>query len=311
MRTFLIAGIAVAALGALTAIAAGQNEVTNNFKYNSGQDVQPIFEGWSHNPDGTFDMHFGYLNRNWVEEPAVPIGPNNNIDPGGPDRGQPAYFYPRTNRNLFAVTVPKDFGKKEVTWTLTVNGKTEKAVGWLQPEWEIDKAGGASVGGRQDEEFKKNKAPVLNVEASATSITMPAALTLTSNVTDDGLPKPVTGPRKAPVGQETPPLLQGGVSDAPVNVPQVAGRGRQAGAAGAAGGGTPPALTVTWMVWRGPAGADIQPRTAPVKDGKAQATVKFSKPGEYVLRAGANDRLLTTYKEVHVTVRGGQTSNQH
>jgi hypothetical protein len=309
MRTFVIAGIAVAALGALTAIAAGQNEIDNNFKYNSGQDVQPVFEGWSRNPDGTFDMHFGYLNRNWVEEPAVSIGPGNSIEPGGPDRGQPAYFYTRTNRNLFAVTVPKDFGKKEVTWTLTVNGKTDKAVGWLQPEWEIDKAGGASLGGRQDAEFKNNKAPVLNVEAPAPSITLPATLTLTSNVTDDGLPKPATGPRKAPVGQETPPLLQGGVNDAPVNVPQVAGPGR--GAGGPGGGGTPPALTVTWMVWRGPAAADFQPRTAPVKDGKAQTTVKFSKPGEYVLRAGASDRLLTSYKEVRVTVRGGQTSNQH
>src|SRR3954469_22775208 len=76
-----------------------QVEIQNNFKYNSGQDVQPIFEGWSRNPDGSFDMHFGYLNRNWVEEPTAPIGPNNNIDPGGPDRGQPTYFYPRTNRN--------------------------------------------------------------------------------------------------------------------------------------------------------------------------------------------------------------------
>jgi hypothetical protein len=309
MRTFLIAGIAVAALGALTVIAAGQNEIDNNFKYNSGQDVQPVFEGWSRNPDGTFDMHFGYLNRNWVEEPAVPIGPNNSVEPGGPDRGQPAYFYTRTNRNLFAVTVPKDFGKKELTWTVTVNGKTDKAVGWLQPEWEIDKAGGASLGGRQDAEFKNNKAPVLNVEAAATSITLPATLALTSNVTDDGLPKPATGPRKAPVGQETPPLLQGGVNDAPVNVPQVAGPAP--GRGGGGGGGTPPALTVTWMVWRGPAGADFQPRTAPVKDGKAQTTVKFSKPGEYVLRAGASDRLLTSYKEVRVTVRGGQTSNQH
>jgi len=310
MRTFLIAGIAVAALGALTALAAGQNEIDNNFKYNSGQDVQPVFEGWSRNPDGTFDMHFGYLNRNWVEEPAIPIGPGNSIEPGGPDRGQPSYFYTRTNRNLFAVTVPKDFGKKEVTWTLTVNGKTDKAVGWLQPEWEIDKAGGASLGGRQDAEFKNNKAPVLNVEAGAPSITLPATLTLTSNVTDDGLPKPTTGPRKAPVGQETPPLLQGGVNDAPVNVPQVAGPTPGRGAGGG-GGGTPPALTVTWMVWRGPAGAEFQPRTAGVKDGKAQTTVKFSKPGEYVLRAGASDRLLTSYKEVRVTVRGGQTSNQH
>jgi hypothetical protein len=308
MRTFLSVGIVVAALGAWPTITAGQNEIENNFKYNSGQDVQPIFEGWSRNADGTFDMHFGYLNRNWVEEPSVPVGPSNSVEPGGPDRGQPAYFYPRTNRNLFTVTVPKDFGKKEVVWTLTVNGKTEKAVGWLQPEWEIDKAGGASVGGRQDEEYKKNKAPTLALDAPPSSVTMPATLTLVASVTDDGLPKPITGPRKAPVGQETPPLLQGGINDAPINVPQVAAPGR--GGRGA-GGGTPPAVTVTWMVWRGPAGATFEPRTSPVKDGKAQSVVRFSKPGEYVLRASASDRLLSTAKEVRVTVRGGQTSNQH
>src|SRR5436190_17240783 len=142
---WLVFLVGLAAAVSVPYSSSAQIEIQNNFKYNSGQDVQPIFEGWSRNPDGSFDMHFGYLNRNWVEEPTAPIGPSNSVEPGGPDRGQPAYFYPRTNRNLFAVTVPKDWGKKEVVWTLTVNGKTEKAVGWLQPEWEIDKAGGAGI----------------------------------------------------------------------------------------------------------------------------------------------------------------------
>ena len=39
--------------------------------------------------------------------------------------------------NAFA-PVPRDWGKKEVVWTLTLRGKTERAVGWLQPEWEIE-----------------------------------------------------------------------------------------------------------------------------------------------------------------------------
>ncbi len=41
--------------------------------------------------------------------PTIPVGPNNNIEPGGPDRGQPTFFYTRTNRNLFTVNVPKDW----------------------------------------------------------------------------------------------------------------------------------------------------------------------------------------------------------
>src|SRR5262245_48136357 len=76
-------------------------------KFNSGQSVQPMFEGWSKNPDGTFEMHFGYLNRNWIQTPHLPPGPDNAIEPGGPDRGQPTFFYPRLNRSLFSVTVPK------------------------------------------------------------------------------------------------------------------------------------------------------------------------------------------------------------
>ena len=33
--------------------------------YHSGQNVQPVFEGWEQNPDGSFNMVFGYLNRNY------------------------------------------------------------------------------------------------------------------------------------------------------------------------------------------------------------------------------------------------------
>jgi hypothetical protein len=64
-------------------------------KFVSGQDIQPYFEGWIKNADGSFDMVFGYMNRNWQEELAIAAGPDNTIDPGGPDRGQPTYFLPR------------------------------------------------------------------------------------------------------------------------------------------------------------------------------------------------------------------------
>ncbi|PYQ97710.1 MAG: hypothetical protein DMF97_13580, partial [Acidobacteria bacterium] len=64
-------------------------------KWASGQDVVPYFEGWIRNPDGSFDMVFGYFNRNWQEELAIPAGAGNFVEPGGPDRGQPTYFLPR------------------------------------------------------------------------------------------------------------------------------------------------------------------------------------------------------------------------
>jgi hypothetical protein len=278
---------------------AQQNEIDNNFKYNSGQDVQPVFEGWSHTPDGGYAMHFGYLNRNWVQELSIPVGPNNNFEPNGPDRGQPTYFYTRTQRNMFTVNVPKDWGKKELTWTIVANGKTQKAIAWLQPEWEIDPAGGANTGGRTDEVALKNKPPTLTVDATMTA-TVSSPLSLNAKYSDDGLPKPTTGQRKPAIGQETPPLLQGGVSDAPVNVPQIAPAAPRGG--GGRGQG-PQGPTVTWIVWRGPAGATFDPRVATVKDGAAQTSVVFPKPGEYVLRGRATDRMLTTIRDVRVTVK--------
>jgi hypothetical protein len=51
-------------------------------KFSSGQDVQPVFEGWLRNADGTFTMVFGYFNRNWQEELAIPAGPDNKLEPG-------------------------------------------------------------------------------------------------------------------------------------------------------------------------------------------------------------------------------------
>ena len=108
-------------------------------KLRTGQNIAPAFEGWEENPDGSFNMVFGYFNRNWEEQPHVPIGPNNNIEPGGPDQGQPTHFFPRRNKFVFRVRVPKDFADKELVWTLTVHGKTEKAYGTLKPDYKLDK----------------------------------------------------------------------------------------------------------------------------------------------------------------------------
>jgi len=54
--------------------------------YNFGQDVAPAYEGWEENADGSFNLLFGYMNRNWQEEIDVPIGPENNFEPDGPDQ---------------------------------------------------------------------------------------------------------------------------------------------------------------------------------------------------------------------------------
>ena len=79
----------------------------------SGQGVASVFEGYDVNPDGSFNMWFGYMNRNYEEEPDIPIGPDNNFQPGNADRGQPTHFAIRRHKDIFSVSVPKDFGDQK------------------------------------------------------------------------------------------------------------------------------------------------------------------------------------------------------
>src|SRR5471032_3637918 len=72
-------------IAALLLIAQLPTELPST-KFSSGQDVVPYFEGWIHNADGTFDLVFGYFNRNWREELAIPAGADNSVEPGNRPR---------------------------------------------------------------------------------------------------------------------------------------------------------------------------------------------------------------------------------
>ncbi len=121
------------------ALAAGAHSaVAQGLTYASGQSVSPSFEGWGTNPDGSFNLLFGYMNRNWEEEPDIPVGDNNMFSPGPDDRGQPTHFLPRRNRFVFKVQVPADFGEQELVWTVTVNGVEKVAYGSLRPDYFVD-----------------------------------------------------------------------------------------------------------------------------------------------------------------------------
>ena len=299
LRWLIRAGALVLVLAAPGGVNAQGNPDPLGFRFNSGQAVPPIFEGWSRNPDGSFAMWFGYINRNFVEVLQVPIGPDNKFEPGAPDRGQPTIFNTRIHRKAFNVTVPKDWGQRELVWTVTVRGETYKAIAWLQPEWEIDPI---YDGKTRNAESLKNKPPTMAVDQAAT-VTLPNTLTVTATVMDDGLPVPKKDPPKQAVGQETPPTLKPlpDQPEIPVNVPQIPTTG------GRGGGGNRPlqGLVVTWIAWRGPAAVSFD-STGPivVKDGKVVVTATFTKPGAYVLRGRASDGQLSDEKDVNVTVNG-------
>src|ERR1700680_4146376 len=105
--------------------------------HESGANITGAFEGWFKNPDGSFNLLLGYFNRNTKQELDVSIGPNNRIEPGGPDRGQPTHFLSGRQWGLFAVRVPADFGTKKITWTLVANGKTTVIPAGLNVDYEI------------------------------------------------------------------------------------------------------------------------------------------------------------------------------
>ncbi|MYI74864.1 MAG: hypothetical protein F4057_05965, partial [Acidobacteria bacterium] len=142
---------------ALVVVVTGSPEVTAQVTSSAvrGQNIAPVYEGWEKNPDGSFNLVFGYFNRNLGERIDIPVGPDNTIEPGGPDQGQPTHFYPRRSRFLFKIRVPADFGDKELVWTLTSNGQTEKAYASLLIDYFIDdtviqnnKGAGGGAGGQ-------------------------------------------------------------------------------------------------------------------------------------------------------------------
>lgn len=321
--------------GILLLLVFSAADAQTRFTYSTGQSVSPAYEGWWRNDDGSFTMFFGYMNSNWLQELDVPVGPENGIEPGGPDQGQPTHFYPRRSPFLFTIRVPKDFGTKELIWTLATNGKTEHAYASLKSDYQIDKqtisteVGGD--GGSLRDELRTNIPPELKVEGNDhRSVKVRAALELVAFAIDpDNLPprrdgKPQPGGPGQPAGGVRPP--------------RASSAGERAQGSNPASSGNPvynlpaatipnsgPGLRLSWMVFRGDARhaafepeqmktwTDTRPYAnspwsppyiipEPPADGKWVTRVTFDEPGTYVLRAVASDGSLFTYENVTVTV---------
>jgi hypothetical protein len=257
-------------------------------KFNSGQDVVPSFDGWLRNPDGTFTMVFGYLNRNYKEELAIPAGANNKVESavgqrGDADRGQPTWFLPRRHAWVFQVKVPADWGQKELVWTITSHGRTEKAYATLQMEQEIIPRLIMSRGNLSPGLDDPNKPPSISIEqvpAATLDGSVDNPVPLVALVTDDGLPKP-RAPKVVAASEPGKPVAQTNSAE---------GRPRIG-------------LNVTWSQYRGPAKVIFE-RSGPilVGGGKAVTAAHFSQPGVYVLRATANDGELSTTSDLTITV---------
>jgi hypothetical protein len=270
-----------------------------------GSSVTPALEGWYYDKDGTTRLLIGYFNRNTKQELDLPIGANNHIDPGGPDLGQPTHFLTGRQYGVFTIKVPKDFGTKKLTWTLVSNGQTNTITLHTKPDYVVEPF---------EDPANKNTPPVIRFQADGPTFTgppvgiaatyttiLPNPLTITTWMTDEG-PK--------------------------INIPEPSsnrgrGRGRGGADAGAAAGFTPPPpMSLTWSWFRGPAAMKFDNPKPPVtkeNDGKASVTVTFTEPGEYILRAQANDstgdggggfQCCWTNAHVRVTVKPAAPTGQ-
>jgi hypothetical protein len=257
----------------------------------SGQSVTGVYEGWFGNPDGSYSLLFGYYNRNKKQELDLPVGPNNRIEPGGPDFGQPTYFLTGRQWGVFTVTAPKDFEANKLTWTLTANGKTTVIPASLDPLWEVSPLIEASGNTPPFISFEEGVLGVNGPRGHSVSLTTTFLnpLTLTTWVSDDGKLS----------------LRPGGAMYDPVKV--------------------------RWSKFRGPGTvtfADNKPALEkierkmtppPAFSGRATTTATFSEPGEYLLRVVANDasgdggrgfQCCWSNAQVKVSVKPGVTSNR-
>jgi hypothetical protein len=129
-----------------------------------GASVTPAYEGWYQNPDGSYSMLIGYYNRNSKETLTVPVGPNNKIEPGEADQGQPTFFETGRQWGVFVIKVPKDFGEKTVKWTLTSNGETQSVPFTLNKGYPITPYKELGMG---------NQPPALSFTANGAKVTGP------------------------------------------------------------------------------------------------------------------------------------------
>lgn len=235
----------------------------------SGQSVTGAFEGWFPNEDGTYSLLVGYFNRDSQDPIDVPIGPNNRIEPGGPDQGQPTHFLTGRAWGVFTIKVPKDFGDKILTWTITANGKTTAVPLNLKPLWRLEPFRDAN-GNTPPYIGFSNEGPFVNGpvgQNKSLKAKVGTPLPLTVWLADDA----VDISFRNPAGPDGKVIKR-------------------------------PEVTVHWMAFRAPGEVKFASTVPPVEkaeldsppagtpfNGKSTTTVTFSAPGDYILNVQAND----------------------
>ena len=300
--------------------------------YLQGQRLFPAFDGWEQQADGSVLLWFGYYNENWEQEFDLPVGPNNYFSmvdltqspglaaddtfeteyaSGDADQGQPTHFFPRRNPFLFTVRIPDPgaFGgpeERQMVWTLTANGKTQRVYASLSPDYAVDgQSMSTDMGGNfgsTHQDLRTNIPPRIEVEGPAErSVRVGESLTLIAHAED---PDDYPPRRELSRPEELEDLYQPPRGSVVRSIPGlrlswIVYRGRADQAT------FTPTQMKTWMDSRMYANSPWAPPfilPEPPADGRWVNEVVFHVPGEYVLRAVAGDGARLSYENVRVTV---------
>ena len=232
----------------------------------AGDSVTPAYEGWFYNPDGTRSFLVGYYNRNSRQDFDIPIGPNNRIEPGGPDMGQPTHFLAGRQWGMFVIPAPREFKPTDqYTWTIVANGQSITIPFRLHPDYVMSPFSEIAVG---------NTPPVITFEPNGKTFQGPAAslATAPTKTATVGTPLPIdlwfTDDMKYTSGTSAPPSAQ----RAPASL--------------------------RWSKYRGPGNVTFDKarpeleklsQAEGVYSAHATTNATFSEAGEYVLHVTAND----------------------
>jgi hypothetical protein len=232
-----------------------------------GDSVTPAYEGWFYNPDGSRSFLVGYYNRNSRQEIDIPIGPNNRIEPGGPDLGQPTHFQTGRQWGMFVLQAPKEFKPTDsLTWTLTANGTTTSIPFRLHTDYVMSPFKEIAVGNtppaiRFDPNGKTTQGPLASLTGAADrTATVGTPMELAIWAADD---MKYTSGTSAPLSSKRPPVT--------MVVSKYRGPGR---------------VTIE----KPRPSVDAQPDASEgAFKGKAVTRVTFDQAGDYVLHVIAND----------------------
>ncbi len=269
MNRLMVASLVAATLACSAVLSAQQVILPSAPAKGFGSSITGSYEGWYDNPDGTHVFLVGYYNRNINQDIDVPIGPNNRIEPGGPDMGQPTHFLRSRQVGVFSITVPKTFAKDQrLIWTIVVNGQTTQIPLRMHTDYNVSPFRDAAVG---------NTPPIVHLfTENAPAIQGPLAMLSTATVRT----AKVNTPLALPVWVMDDAKYTSG-TNAPMRNP-------------------PPPVTLAWAKYRGPGDVKIEnakPKLDVLKGGKvdepyagkASSSAVFTEPGEYVLHVTAND----------------------